>query len=523
MPYRRFSWPGQRVLPFVLSRLAPFAIALALAPAHAAPAPAPAQAAPAALPAAVAQALSHAKVPQSAISVIVAPLPPAPGAVNPRPEPVNPSGNANAQPAPLAMPAPRLNWQPDVPRNPASVMKLVTTYAGLDMLGPSYLWRTRVYVDGPIRDGVLNGNLIVLGSGDPKLVIERLQDLVAYIMEKGVRVVRGDILLDNSIFRLPQHNPAAFDDEPLRPYNAAPDGLLMNFKSLVFRFTPDGNGYATVDTTPPLAGLAVTPRVPLRNGGCGVWQTGLQPNFQDPLNIHFNGSYPTACGEREWAVAYADPAHFSARMFEGVWRQAGGAVLGKVRYARLPANARLLVTGTSIPLVSVIADINKFSNNVMAQQLFLTLSAAGDRHGSFAESRNRLAGWWRQQFGLRAAPRVENGSGLSRQGHITAASLTALLQHAAQSRNASAFMDSLSIAGVDGTAARMRARNPNSAAIGNARLKTGTLRDVTAIAGYAWGQSGQIYTVVAIVNHPHASAARAALDRVVDWAVRDQG
>ncbi|ARU03286.1 D-alanyl-D-alanine carboxypeptidase/D-alanyl-D-alanine-endopeptidase [Comamonas serinivorans] len=474
-----------------------------------------------ALPSPVSQALQQAKVPLEALSVIVAPLPPAPGAVNPRPEPVNPSGNANAQPAPWTMPAPRLNWQPDVPRNPASVMKLVTTYAGLDLLGSSYLWRTRVYVDGPIQDGVLNGNLILRGGGDPKLVIERLQDLLAHVMEKGVRVIRGDIILDNSVFTLPAHDPAAFDDEPLRPYNAAPDGLLMNFKSLVFRFVPDGQGQALVYTTPPLAGLAVTPRVPLNRNGCGVWQTGLQADFQDPLNIRFNGSYPAACGEREWAVAYADPAHFSARMVEGVWRQAGGALLGQTRYARVPAGAKVLVTGTSIPLVSVIADINKFSNNVMAQQLFLTLSSAGDARGSFTESRNRLAGWWRQQFGLRPAPKVDNGSGLSRDERITAASLTALLQHAAQGRNASAFMESLSIAGVDGTTARMRARNPNSAALGNARLKTGTLRDVTAIAGYAYGHSGQVYTVVAIINHPNAPAARAALDRVVDWAVRD--
>ena len=474
------------------------------------------------LPASVTQALAAAKVPVDAISVVVAPLPPAPGTVNPKPEPANPAGNANAQPAPFTQPTPRLNWQPEVQRNPASVMKLVTTYAGLDMLGSNYLWRTRIYTDGPIKDGVLSGNLIIRGSGDPKLVIERLQDLVAHIQEKGVRVVRGDVILDNSIFTLPAHNPAAFDDEPLRPYNAAPDGLLMNFKSLVFRFVPDGSGQAKVYTTPPMAGVNVTPSVPLSNGGCGVWQTRVQPDFADPLNIRFNGAYPTACGDKEWAVAYADPVHFSARMFEGVWRQSGGALLGQVKYGKLPPGSRVLVTGTSLPLVSIIADINKFSNNVMAQQLFLTLSSAGDQHGSFAESRNRLAGWWRQQFGLRAAPKMENGSGLSRNERISAASLTAMLQHAAQGKNASAFMESLSIAGIDGTTARMRSRSPNSAAIGNARLKTGTLRDVTAIAGYAYGLSGQVYTVVAIINHPNATGARVALDRVVDWAVRDQ-
>lgn len=473
------------------------------------------------LPAGIAQALAQAKVPLEAVSVIVAPLPPSPGAVNPRPEPVNPSGQANTEPAPFTMPPPRLNWQPDVPRNPASVMKLVTTYAGLDMLGSRYFWRTRVYTTGTIQNGVLDGNLIVRGGGDPKLVIERLEHLVQDIMAKGVREIRGDILLDNSIFTLPAHDAAAFDDEPLRPYNAAPDGLLMNFKSTVFRFVPDGRGKATIHLTPPMAGVTMTPSVPTSGGGCGVWQNAVAPDFSNPLEIRFNGSYPAACGEREWAVAYAEPAQFAARMLEGVWRQQGGQLQGQVKAGRLPRGAKVWVTGTSLPLVSIIADINKFSNNVMARQLFLTLSSASDQRGSLKESRNLLSRWWRQEFGLRAPPVMDNGSGLSREERISASSLTAMLQHAAQGKNASAFADSLSVAGIDGTTARMRARNPNSAAIGNARLKTGTLRDVTAIAGYAYGLSGQTYSVVAIINHPNATGARVALDRVVEWAVRD--
>ena len=475
------------------------------------------------LPAEVTQALARAKVPAEAMSVVIAPLPPAPGTVNPRPEPVNPVGNANAQPAPQTFPGPRLAWRGDVSSNPASVMKLVTTYAGLDMLGPNHLWRTRVYHTGRIEGGVLQGDLIVRGGGDPKLVVERLQDLVAAIMAKGVRVVRGDIVLDNTVFNLPEHDAAAFDDEPLRPYNASPDGLLMNFKSLVFKLTPDpANQRALVETVPPIAHVNLPTSVPLTRGACGNWKTALGANFNDPLNIHFAGRYASGCGEREWAVAYPDPQHYAARVFEGVWRQAGGAVIGQVHLARTPAGARPLVTGMSLPLTSIIADINKYSNNVMAQQLFLTLSSAGDQRGSFRESKGRLARWWREHFGLRPAPQIENGSGLSRQERISASSLTAMLQRAASGPYAGPFMESLSIAGVDGTTARMRSRSPNSAAIGNARLKTGTLRDVTAIAGYAYGLSGRVYTVVAFINHPNAVNARVALDRVVDWAVRDQ-
>ena len=117
---------------------------------------------------------------------------------------------------------------------------------------------------------------------------------------------------------------------------------------------------------------------------------------------------------------------------------------------------------------------------------------------------------------------VDNGSGLSRDGRATAASLAALLQQAAEDPHAAVFEQSLPIAGVDGTARRLAARSPESEAIGNARLKTGTLRDVAAVAGYAWGRSGQKYAVVGLVNHPNAGAARPALDRLIEWAVRDQ-
>ncbi|MDO5624496.1 MAG: D-alanyl-D-alanine carboxypeptidase/D-alanyl-D-alanine-endopeptidase [Pseudomonadota bacterium] len=479
------------------------------------------------LPADVTAALSRAKVPASAVAMVVAPLPPPPGTVSRAPEPVNPAGEANPAPdaaaaAAQALPAPRLAWRADTPMNPASVMKLVTTYAGLDLLGPAHFWRTRIYIQGYVQGGTLHGNLLIRGSGDPKLVLERLHELMLAIQEKGIRRVNGDILLDNSVFRLPAHDAAAFDADPLRPYNAGPDGLLVNFKALVFKFTPDAAGQRVhVQSEPPIAGVDIPAEVPAAAGACGDWRARLDADFTDPARVSFAGRYPLSCGEQNWAVAYVDPPGFAPRVIEAMWLAAGGGLSGQVKWLDKPATGQPWVTGLSLPLKDIIADINKYSNNVMAQQLFLTLSSAGDGRGSFAESRNTVARWWRQRFGMRAAPVVENGSGLSRTERATAASLAALLQHAAGSANAAAFEQSLSIAGVDGTARRMRARNPGSDAIGNATLKTGTLRDVAAVAGYAYGRSGQKYAVVGIINHPNAATARPALDRLVEWAVQD--
>jgi len=474
------------------------------------------------LPAAIDEALSRAGVPASSVAMMVAPLAPSPGTVAREPAPMIASGERSATPAPQPAHPPRLAWQADVQMNPASVMKLVTTYAGLDLLGASHFWKTRVFTQGYLRDGVLNGDLIIKGSGDPKLVLERLQDLILAIQEKGVRTVNGNILLDNSVFSLPEHDAAAFDDDPLRPYNAGPDGLLVNFKALAFRFVPEpSRRRVRVESEPPIAGVDIAGHLPAVKGACGDWRTRLDARFDDPRRISFNGSYPLSCGEKTWAVAYIDPASFAPRVIEAMWRASGGQLTGQVRMQRSAGTGQPLITGFSLPLVDIISDINKFSNNVMAQQLFLTLSAAGNGHGSFTESRNVLKQWWRKRFGMRATPIIENGSGLSRTERITAASLTALLQEAAASPQSAAFEQSLSVAGVDGTARSLATRSPGSEAIGNARLKTGTLRDVAAVAGYATGRSGQRYSVVGMINHPNASAARPALDQLLEWAVRD--
>ncbi len=456
-------------------------------------------AAPHHLPPAVLQALRQAQVPPSAISVQVSPVP-APAA------PTEP---------------PRLAHRAAESMNPASVMKLITTYAGLSLLGPQYVWHNRVYVDGPIQGGVLQGNLILRGSGDPKLVVERLQDWMAQITAAGVRDIRGDIVLDHSMFDVsPRNEP--FDDEPLRPYNVSPDGLLLNFKAVIYTFSPDvAAGLVRVRYEPPLAGFDAPTDLPLRAGPCNDWRRQLQADFSLADAVRFAGTYPASCGERTWPVAFPAPEAYAPKLIRALWLAAGGRLSGQVRDGTVPARARLLLEAPSLPLAEVIADINKFSNNVMAQQLFLTLSSDLGAPGRFEASRMRLSRWWRTQFASLPEPVLDNGSGLSRSERSSAQALTALLHAASASPHAQAFQNSLSVAGVDGTAARLRERNPNSPVIGQAWLKTGSLRDVASVAGYVQGQSGQRYSVVAIVNHPNANLARPALDALLEWAVRD--
>ena len=430
----------------------------------------------------------------------------------------------------------RLSYRNTASVNPASVMKLVTTFSALDILGPDFTWKTGFYTDGTLGKGVLTGNLIIKGGGDPKWVLERIEENFKTLKTLGVQRITGDIILDNSIFDIPERNTADFDGEPMRPYNSAPDGLLVNFKAIIFKFVPDPlTKTISVMSEPPIADVAIDTQVNATTDSCGDWRSSLRADFSNPNKVRFSGSYSVRCGENTWPVAYIEPASYATRVVKAMHKASGGVLDGTVRTGMLPSTALLLWQAPSLPLSNIIADVNKYSNNVMAQQVFLSLSAQAStfnrslklpgkpRTGSFIRSRETVQHWWRQKVGLRAkAPVLDNGSGLSRSERITVQGLTELLKLAANHPSAQVFSSSLSIAGVDGTTTNMAKRGNAPNALGNAQLKTGTLRDVAAVAGYANGKSGQRYSVVGIVNHPNASAARPALDALVEWTVMDE-
>ena len=439
-----------------------------------------------ALPAPVIAALQRAKVPVEALHVVVM------------------ETNGSQKTSAL------LSHEATTAINPASLSKLATTVAALDLLGPTFVWRTPVYVDGPVRDGVLQGNVYLRGSGDPRLVVERVWLLIRRLQGLGIQKIQGDIVLDRSAFDLPERNPASFDGEPLRPYNAAPDALLLNFKSLVFQFVPDrAANLARIHVEPPMAGVQFPASVGLTNTDCSDYRSSLRADWTDPLRIRFTGSFPASCGEKVWPVAYAAPQQFAARAIAGMWQQVGGQLAGQVRDGVVPANLQPVFTVESPALSEVIRDINKFSNNVMAQQLFLTLSQQARGTGSWDASREAMQAWWRDRIGGEV-PVFDNGSGLSREERISVLGLARLLQFAWGSPTMSELMSSLPVTGLDGTLKRSKSQSI-------AHLKTGSLRDVAGIAGYVDASNGKRLILVAVLNHANAQAARSALDLLVDW------
>ncbi len=425
----------------------------------------------------------------------------------------------------------RLSVGADRPVNPASLEKLVTTQAALELLGPAWAWRTPVWLDGAIEGDTLTGRVVIQGRGDPKMVAERMWLFGQRLRQLGVRVIKGDIVIDQSAFDIAEQPPGQFDNEPLRPYNVQPSPFLLNQKSLLVTFTPQpARGVASVSVLPPLAGLAVDTSVPLAPGThCDDWRGRLAIKRDDAAKLRFAGSYPAGCGERAWPMADANPQTYHARAVEAMWTAQGGVLHGTVQETkqRVAPSTPPSFEFVSPPLADVVRDINKYSNNTMAQQLFLTLALQKLGVGTWQGARDVVNQWLTERV---RAPmlglQLGNGAGLSRDARLSAALLARVLQHAWRGPVMPDLLSSLPASGVDGTLRGARGMdgptNGSSMGPGRAHLKTGSLRDVSGVAGYVLGESGRRFVVVAIANHPSAADARPAIDALVRWAMDDK-
>jgi D-alanyl-D-alanine carboxypeptidase/D-alanyl-D-alanine-endopeptidase (penicillin-binding protein 4) len=413
--------------------------------------------------------------------------------------------------------------QIDRPFNPASVMKLVTTLAALELLGPDYRWKTDAYLGGALDRGVLHGDLLLKGSGDPKITVEQWQAFMATLRGRGLEAVDGDLVLDRTFFAPIAHDPSAFDREPLKPYNVGPDALLVNFKSVRFGFGPPAAGDAPVVTVePPLSIVTVSAQPQLSGGDCGDWRSNLHAVFIDQgvrAEAAFPGRYSAACGERDLWVALLSHPDYVHAMFDAYFRAAGGIFSGGWRNGVAPRGVAPFATLESPPLWDIVRDVNKMSNNVMARQIFLTLATVDAPPPATIARATQTVRHWLASREIKAPELVlENGSGLSRHERISAGSLAKLLIAADKSNVREEFASSLAVAAMDGTVER---RFQNRTVAGQALLKTGTLDGVRALAGYVLDRDGRRFVVVAIVNGPSASRAQAALDNLVQWVYRD--
>jgi len=436
-----------------------------------------------ALPPPVARALQAAGIPLSAVGIVVQ--------------------SVDAREARLAVNAQR-------PLNPASLLKLITTGAALERLGPAYTWRTEVFADAPPdAAGVIIGNVYLRGSGDPKFTVERLWRLLRELRGRGVREIRGELVLDRSAFAPLEHDPAAFDGQPLRPYNVGPDALLFNFAALSLTLIPE-EAHVRVLVEPQPAGFKLISRLSLANAGdCPAeWRERLSAQLSS-RELVLSGTYPRACGEKRWHLAGLPNAELLAGVFAQLWAELGGQFSGRWRDGVVPEGAVLLGVSESPPLAELVRDINKFSNNVMAQQLFLKLGA-----GDPARASGALRAWLAEKGVAAPELALANGSGLSRETRLSAGSLARLLAALWKSPTMPELIASLPIVGIDGTTQK---RYHGARYSGQAHLKTGSLENVRGIAGFLLDRQGRRQIVVFIVNHPNAAQAQPAFDALLEW------
>lgn len=414
---------------------------------------------------------------------------------------------------------PSLAYNAERPMNPASVMKLVTSFAALDALGPSHSWTTRLSRSGTIANGTLTGDLHIIGGADPVLGYERMWRLLRRLRETGIDNIAGDIVLDGNSLRLPEHDPFAFDGRGLRPYNSGPYGMLLHFNTLQLFLAPGEPGTpVSMVSSPPIHGLSIDNRIVSQTGACGVWHRNLDARVETtpdgPLLVLL-GSLPASCGQRNWAAAPLAPEHFAAAVVSALWAEVGGRLEGQVRSGISPAQTELILIDSSPALAEVVREMNKWSSNVIARQLLASIGRREPGALDMVAAGARVAGQSLQLAGVDTAGLViENGAGLSRIERIRADSLGQMLIAAWRRPWMPEFISALPMAGIDGTAHQ---RLRNSPARGQAHIKTGTINQVRAIGGYVLDRNGRRHAVVMMVNDPKAHDSQAAQDALLEW------
>jgi len=414
------------------------------------------------------------------------------------------------------------------PMQPGSAMKLVTTLVGLEQLGPGWRGHTRLLASGPIRDGVLHGDLVLQGGADMDLTWQALQAMLQRARQRGLTEVRGALVLDRTAFQpaRPELGVPPFDDAPEAGYNVIADALLVNGNLLRVELFADERGLQVVPGT-PLAGVRVTHEMTLVDGDCSTWDEGWLAPVVRParpgrvMDVVLRGNWPVRC-DRAVEFNVIERNDFIGRLVRALWTGMGGRWRGSVRDGTTPADATLLAERSSRPLSELVRAINKPSDNVFSRTLLLALGRAtpGAPAEPTLQRADRAVRAWMRNKGLNDDGLVlDNGSGLSRSERISPALLEGVVRAGLASRWAPEFLASLPIAGVDGT---LRNRLTASPAAGTARLKTGTLRNVVALAGTMTDAGGQPLVVVAVINHDalRPRQMRPLLDGLIDWVAR---
>lgn len=392
----------------------------------------------------------------------------------------------------------------EAPFNPASVIKLLPSLAALEMFSPAYQWSTGVYTAKTPVDGVLDGDLYIKGGGDPYLTVESLWALLKSVRALGIERIAGDIVVDNSVFKLPHFDRGTFDGRPYRIYNGPPDGLMLNFWAVRFTISALA-GSVHVDAFPDSRQLNIVNRVKHSDGPCNRGNRFIDyriADATDSVTVTFDGVLSRRCPPVIITRAVIPVERYAAYVLPGLWRDAGGVLDGVVRQGAVPGNAGMIYSHPSPTMAEVVRAANKFSNNMMARHLLIALgSLYKDKGIEVDDGVNALQEWLLSKGIDVPGLNIVNGSGLSRDARISALGMANVLRAGFQSRYAPEFLASFPVAGEDSGPALREFSGGNGAMV---RLKTGLIDHVRTMAAYVTAGSGKTYIVVLLVNHPGA-------------------
>ena len=400
--------------------------------------------------------------------------------------------------------------------NPASVAKIITTLAALDILGTKFTWQTKIATNGRVKKGVVEGDLYLIGGGDPYLTVDNFLYLLNSLRSQGIHEIRGDIIIDDSIFMLPPHNPAKFDGASTKPYNVGAGGLIVNFKTQQIVFAPRDNK-VHVYSDPPNAYFTIDNRVKLSKRGCRNWRGKIREQLfgnAQRITLRLSGAYAARCKTQSFYLSVLDHPAYVAGVFGALWERLGGTWSGNWKQGSAPKKATVLLKHDSQSLPLVLAAMNKFSNNVIARNLFISL-AAGDKAPppyTPQAAQQRLQRWLNEK----GVPdiKIENGSGLSRIARISPAQMTHLLTTIWRHSYRPEILASLPILGKDGT---LRKRLKNKKAAGSGHLKTGSLDGVSAISGFIRDNEGRYLFMTLFSEKQYGGRVRRLQDNIIDW------
>ncbi|HEX4458610.1 MAG TPA: D-alanyl-D-alanine carboxypeptidase/D-alanyl-D-alanine-endopeptidase [Polyangia bacterium] len=407
--------------------------------------------------------------------------------------------------------------------NPASNVKLFTTAAALAILGPEYRWKTVVYAETPVSGGELKGKLYIKGHGDPSLVVEDLWKIVGDLYAGGLRKVSGDLAVDDSFFDAVRVGPGFEQKNEDAPFRAPNGALSLNYNAVGVHVYPGAEEAAP-------ARVILDPQTPYftivdeaRTVASGRTLITVESHeAADHTEIVVRGRIRAGDPGQVVARRVAHPDLFAAYAFRELLSRRGIKISGNVVRDTAPTTAKALNAHYSQPLGVVVRDVNKHSNNFMAEQILKTLGAeTGGRPGTWQKGLDAVAGFLAERLGINHDKyKMTNGSGLYASNLFSPLQLVTLLRFAYKDfRFAADFIGSLALAGADGTVSH---RMEGSLAERYVRAKTGTLAGVSCLAGYA-GAPGHPPLAFAIfmndVPDPATQKARKAQDAIAEALV----